>query len=247
MPDFTIITVTMNSALTLRDTVETVKGQVGVLVQHIVKDGGSTDGTLDMLVTSDNEETVILQQPDAGIYDAMNQGFRSATGNYIGFLNSDDYYAHENVLQKVLRAFTETSADLVYGDIQIIDDNGKVFRSWKSGRIKSGSLAGRQLPHPAFFVKRDVLERLPGPLDPSYKSAADYKQQLLLIEKLKLKATYIEETLTVMRAGGASTRDFRALANGWIESARAYREVHDRWGGWTVIRKILSKVPQIWS
>jgi glycosyltransferase involved in cell wall biosynthesis len=245
MTVFSIITVTLNSACTVRDTVQTVRDQIGVSVQHIIKDGGSTDDTL-AIVVSENPAAAIIRHADAGIYDAMNQGFCVATGDYVGFLNSDDYYAHEGVLQKVLFAFSDPTVDIVYGDIQIIDKKGKILRYWKCQEIMGSSLAGRQLPHPAFFVRREVLAAIPGPLDPSYRSAADFKQQLLLIEKLKRKSAYVADTLTVMRAGGASTRNFNAIANGWFESARAYREVHDRWGGVAAFRKVVSKFQQGW-
>lgn len=246
MNTFSVITATLNSASTIHDTVRSVAGQSGVSVQHIIKDGGSVDNTIH-IARSINDNVLLIEGPDSGIYDAMNQGFRAATGDYIAFLNSDDYYSNENVLQKVCNAFTQTGADIVYGDINIIDEHGFTIRYWKSGPLRGASLSGQQLPHPAFFAKRIALGRLAGPLDPSYKSAADYKQQLLLIEKFGLKATYIPEPLTVMRTGGASTRSFKALANGWVECARAYREVHDRWGGMAVLRKVLSKLPQIWT
>lgn len=246
MPHFSIVTVALNSSRTVRDTIRSVKSQRCVSIEHILKDGMSTDETV-AISLSENEDLKVICQSDSGIYDAMNQGFRVASGDYIGFLNSDDYYADSNVLKKVLMAFNDTSADIVYGDIKIIDEGGRTLRYWKSGELRGTSLSGRQLPHPAFFVRRAALEGVVGPLDPSYKSAADYKQQLILIEKWNLKATYIPEPLTIMRAGGASTRNFKALAEGWLESARAYREVHDRWGGWTVFRKVLSKLPQIWS
>ena len=101
------------------------------------------------------------------------------------------------------------------------------------------------MPHPAFFVRRSTLDKLDIPFDPSYRISADIKQQLILIEKLGLKAEYLPRILVKMRIGGQSTRTLRNVVAGWVECARAYREVHERSGWLFVARKVSSKLSQV--
>ncbi len=244
MPDFSIITVCYNSAATVADTLRSVLEQAGVSVEHIVKDAGSKDETI-AIAALVNPAAVVQVSRDRGVYDGMNQGFALATGDIVGFLNSDDYYADANVLQEVRDKIAATGCDVVYGDIAIINAAGQVLRSWISGEIISGSLNGKQLPHPALFVRREALACLGQPFDPNYRISGDYKQQLLLVEKAGLLTTYLPRTITIMRTGGESTRNLKVVVQGWIECARAYREVHNRSGWLMVARKVFSKLGQV--
>ena len=244
MPEFSIITVCLNSEQTISDCVRTVREQAGVSVEHVVKDGGSKDTTV-KIAEQINPEVRVIVSSDAGIYDAMNQGFSCCSGKFVGFLNSDDYYASPDVLETISHIFNETDCAIVYGDISIVDSKCRVVRRWKAGKIKQASLNGRQLPHPAFFVRRDILACLERPFDPSYQISADLKQQLILVEKLGLRAEYIPRVITIMRAGGTSSLGLGAFFAGWVECARAYREVHGRSGFAFVVRKVLAKMPQI--
>lgn len=244
MTDFSIVTVCKNSASTIADTVFSVLEQRNVTVEHVIKDGGSADRTLEIVVGL-NPGAKVIESTDAGIYEAMNQGFSKCQGDIIGFLNSDDYYNDPNILSTVLEVFNTKECDIVYGDIEFINNNGKVVRIWKSRAIRDGSLNGKQLPHPAFFVRRSTLDKLDIPFDPSYRISADLKQQLILIEKLGLKAEYLPRILVKMRIGGQSTRTLRNVVAGWVECARAYREVHERSGWLFVARKVSSKLSQV--
>lgn len=244
MSQVSVITVCLNSERTIADTMNSVLAQTGVSVEHVVKDGGSTDRTTEIAAQT-NPDAKIIVGPDAGLYDAMNHGFAHCTGEIVGFLNADDYYAAPDVLQSVFEVFQKTACAMAYGDITIVDLQNRVVREWRSAAVRGGSLRGRQLPHPALFVRRDVLERLERPFDPSYRISADVKQQLILIEKLGLQAEYLARVLTIMRTGGQSSRSLRALALGWAESARAYREVHQRPGWLFATRKSMTKLSQI--
>lgn len=242
--DFTIVTVSMNSAATIAETMRSVLAQTGVLVQHVVKDAGSKDSTIDIAYFENPAAKIVVEQ-DRGIYDGMNQGFAEATGAYVGFLNSDDFYAAPDILASVREAFTSTGSDIIYADILIIDANGRVVRHWTSGALRHGHLDGKQLPHPGLFVRRSALKKLDLPFDPSYRIAADYKQQLILIEKMKLPATYLPRVVTIMRNGGESTRSLTANIRGWKECARAYREVHKQSGLLIIAKKVISKLRQL--
>jgi glycosyltransferase involved in cell wall biosynthesis len=241
---FSIITVTLNSDETLSDTLESVSRQKCVSVQHIIKDGGSTDGTLE-LARNFSSQVRVIEQGDIGIYDAMNQGFASATGDYVGFLNSDDFLSYDTVLQDVEEIFVRDGVDIVYGDIEIINASGTVVRQWRSGHLRDGRLRGKQIPHPAFFVRRKTLQQLGKPFDDSYQISADFKQQIQLINEMGATATYLSKTFVTMRHGGASSASLSAVSKGWRECMRAYEEVTGKPGRGFVLGKVARKIMQL--
>lgn len=236
-----VVTVTKNSARTIERTVQSVLGQLNVLVEHVIKDAGSTDDTVE-LAKATNPDIRIVSASDKGIYDAMNQGFFASTGDIVAFLNSDDYYADVNVLADVLKSFGESNADFVYGNITMASLTGEVVREWCVGIISESGLIGQQIPHPGLFIKRNTMNRLPLPFDPSYKISADLKQQLIVINKFKCKGQYLNRSLVIMETGGESTNSLNSYFLGWRESIRAYNEVFGSGGSWFVIRKVFSKL-----
>lgn len=241
---FSIITVTLNSADTLKDTLRSVARQRNVITQHIIKDGGSTDGTL-FLAQKHEPSVEIIEQQDAGIYDAMNQGFTYAKNDYVGFLNSDDYLSYDFALKDVEELFAKEKSDIVYGDIEIIDGRKRVLRKWRTGHLQNGRLVGMQIPHPAFFVRREALLRLGRPFDPKYKIASDFKQQIQLINGLEATVSYLQKTIVTMRSGGASSANFGSVVLGWKECMQAYREVTSKSGLGFVVSKVIRKVTQL--
>jgi glycosyltransferase len=187
--------------------------------------------------------TRIVSEPDRGIYDAMNKGVHLAGGELVGFLNSDDTYADARVLADVSEAYSKTSADFVYGDLDMIGEGGRVVRRWRTGEIPVDGLRGRQIPHPVLWVRRELLLRLSPPFDPGYRISADLKQQLLLINKMGARGAYVRRPLARMGIGGASTSALSGYLTGWRESARAYNEVFGGGGWWFTARKVSSKLP----
>lgn len=238
---FTVITVTKNSAKTIERAVKSVLYQSNVLVEHIIKDAGSSDNTID-LARLINSNVKIVSCTDSGIYDAMNQGLSESSGNIIAFLNSDDYYSDPNVLIDVFNIFRNTNCDFVYGDITMVSLSGEIVRHWVVGEISNFCLDGKQIPHPSLFIKRNVFSRLKVAFDSSYKISADFKQQLIIIGKLKCTGKYLNRSLVIMQTGGESTNSLKSYFLGWRESVRAYNEVYGSGGLWFVIRKILSKL-----
>jgi glycosyltransferase involved in cell wall biosynthesis len=241
-PDFSIITASKASVGTISLTIDSIAKQRGISVQHIVKDAFSDDGTID-LVKAANARVDLFVSHDRGIYDGMNQGFSHAKGRYIGFLNSDDFYPTPDILRWVRDAFDD-DVGIVYGDISIVGGRGEEIRRYVTGAVHN-RLRGRQIPHPAIFVRRELLAALGLPFDPSYRISADFKQQLILVDKMKVKCRYIPQVLAVMRVGGESTRNITSFWRGWNECARAYREVHGCSGWPYVALKVAMKLPQI--
>jgi glycosyltransferase involved in cell wall biosynthesis len=239
---FSIITPCYNSELTITDTLDSIFNQKYKNFEHIIVDGGSTDGTANVIHSHRSKNVIFISEPDSGIYDAMNKGFSHSSGDIVCFLNSDDFYIDDNVLSDVYAAFLNENLDFVYGDLLMVDSNGIVKRRWITGSDCSHLLNGRQIPHPVLFVKKDVLLKINPVFDSSYKIAADLKQQLIFVNKFHSTGFYIKRPLTVMRLGGRSTRDFLSYFQGWMESRRAYNEIFGSGGLLFTARKAASKL-----
>lgn len=239
-----VVTVAYNSAETISATLESVATQTHQDVEHIVIDGASTDGTLAVVRRHGGHVAHTVSEPDRGIYDAMNKGLALATGDVIGFLNSDDAYADRQVLTDIAGAATAAgpTCGFFYGDIVMVDEQDRVVRHWKTGERATHGLAGRQIPHPAFFARRELLTRIEPAFDPTLRIAADLKQQLILINQMRVRGRYVPRVLVKMRLGGTSTGSIGSYIDGWKESVRAYDDVFGRGGHWFTMRKVLSKL-----
>ncbi len=152
MPDISIITATYNSTATLRDCLNSVRDQ-RLSVEHLIIDGVSKDTTL-KVAGSYPHISRIISEPDEGIYDAMNKGINVATGEVIGILNSDDFYADDQVLKRVEEVFKNTSVETCYGNLHYVDavNTSKVTRNWRAGCFRAGAFYwGWMPPHPTFL------------------------------------------------------------------------------------------------
>jgi glycosyltransferase involved in cell wall biosynthesis len=221
-----IITVCLNAAATVRDAVESVAAQSYPEIEHIVIDGGSTDGTLDVLKSSNGRISRLVSEKDEGLYDAMNKGARFCTGEVIGFLNADDVYASDYVISKIAHCFEEPSIGACYGDLEYVarSDTSKIQRRWTSGEFRQGSFAqGWAPPHPAFFVRREHFASSGG-FDLRFRVAADNDLMMRLLEVERIKCVYIPEVFVKMRSGGASNRSLRNILRGNLEIWRALNE-----------------------
>ena len=241
-----IITITYNSAETVEDTIQSVLAQDYPNIEYIIVDGASKDETMSIVNRYRDKIATIHSEPDKGIYDAMNKGVRLATGDLIGILNSDDFYADGKVISDIVKTVKEAASDSCYADLVYVDrnDTSRVVRTWKSGEYRHGQfMRGWMPPHPTFFVKREVYEAY-GHYSLQLHSAADYELMLRFIHKHAIKVTYLPRVITKMRAGGQSNV---TIKNRW----RANQEDRLAWkmnglqpGFFTLIRKPLSKVLQ---
>lgn len=237
-----VVTVCRNAADTIAATIRSVASQTHANHEHVIVDGQSTDGTVAIIKKTAGRNVTLISEPDDGLYHAMNKGFQRSNGDGVAFLNADDTYADAAVLADVAHAFEATNADFVYGDLLMVDRLGRVHREWKTGNVPPEGLSGRQIPHPALFVKREVLGLISPPFDASYRIAADLKQQLTLINKMRSVGVYLRRPLVLMALGGTSTRSTGSYIQGWRESRRAYNELFGRGGAWFTVRKVLSKI-----
>ena len=218
-----IITATYNSENTLKDTLESVLKQTYADYEHIIIDGASKDETMEIVKSYEEKykgRLRYISEKDKGLYDAMNRGIQMATGDIIGILNSDDIYAHENVLSKIAETFTKTNCDATYANLVFMDYEtmSKVQRVWKS---KEGKLEDGWHPaHPTLYLKKEVYEKI-GLFNLEYKIVADYDFMIRMLEDKEIKLSYIDDTIVHMRVGGVSTDGIKGYYKNLKEAHKA--------------------------
>lgn len=224
-----IITVTYNSAKTLTDTIQSVLGQTYTDIEYIIVDGASSDGTIDIIKQFEplfNGRMRWVSEKDHGMYDAMNKGIKMATGDVIGILNSDDYYTSNNVIERMISAFSNPETDAVYGDIHFIRDGypNKCVRYYSSKHFSPKLLRFGFMPaHPSFYCRSSVYKKV-GSYKTDYKIGSDYDMMVRMFWVHHINARYLPMDFVTMRTGGASTRDIHSRLALIKEDVRACRE-----------------------
>jgi len=247
----TLITAVLNNRRFIDSCIRSVHSQTYLAIEHIIIDGGSTDGTLDVLARltpSASYLTRLVSEPDNGIYDALNKGISMATGDVIGLLHADDIYAHASVIEKVAAVMSQRKVDSCYGDLLYVDkyNTDRTIRYWRAEGFSPDLLRkGWMPPHPTFFVSREIYEKA-GVFDTSFKIAADYELMLRFLGKYKITTCYIPEVLIKMRIGGASNRSIPNVLRKSREDLLAMK-MHNIGGMPTLFRKNLSKFPQFFK
>jgi glycosyltransferase involved in cell wall biosynthesis len=152
-PLFSIVTVSFNSEETILDTFNSIRGQDYNNIEYIVVDGGSNDKTLEIIKKNNDIISHWVSEPDNGIYDAMNKGIKMCTGEFVAILNSDDIYHDNNVVSKVVNHFTENNCDIVYGNLNYVEQYNleKIVRKWRCSEYKEGFFFKRMAPCSPFF------------------------------------------------------------------------------------------------
>lgn len=220
-----VVTATWNCAKTLPDCLTSVARQSYSNKEHVIVDGASTDGTIDVINQHINQIAKFKSERDKGIYDALNKGIQLATGDVVGFLHADDLYASDNVLSQIAKAFEDPEVCAVYGDLEYVSqqDTSKVIRRWQSKLFNQKDLGWGWMPaHPTLYVRRDWYAKIGG-FDISYRIAADYLSILQLFTQPNFNAVYIPEVLVTMRLGGASNKSVKAIIKKSREDWRALR------------------------
>ena len=241
----TLITVVFNAVETIKDCLESVCRQ-SLPVEHIIIDGGSTDGTLKVIEGYRSELAKVISERDEGIYDGMNKGLRLATGDIIGLLNADDLYAGSDVLANVIELFQKKDVDSCYGDLIYVDpvDTNRVTRYWRSGSYNYRRFYWAWMPpHPTFFVRRTVYDKF-GLFDLRLGSAADYELMLRFLVKHRITTAYNPEIMVKMRTGGKSNISVGNRLNANRNDRLAWKVNGLRPYPWTLFLKPLRKVGQ---
>ena len=237
-----IITVSYNSAGTIRDTIESVLAQDYSDIEYIIIDGASSDGTIDIVNEYRGRITHVVSEPDGGIYDAMNKGIFIAKGEIIGILNSDDFFEAATSVSAVVGAFkAKPEAELLFGDVVFVnpDDLKRVIRFYDASNFKPWKLKfGWMPPHPATFIRASAYQRV-GPYSLGYKISADYEMFVRLLLVHHLSYVRLDKVLVRMRAGGVSTSGIASSYRLNAEIVQACK----RNGIYTNIFMVLSKIP----
>ena len=247
MPDLALITPSLNSAATLEDCIRSVASQSRPVV-HLLIDGGSTDGTLDIASRNGGHFQQVISAADQGIYDALNKGIGLAQSEIIGTLHADDLLADERVIESVLDAFSDPDIDAVFGDLDYVDraDPSRIVRHWRAGPYAPRQFyQGWMPPHPTFFVRRRCFEQF-GRYRLDLGTAADYELMLRFLLVHAIRVRYIPRVLVKMRVGGASNASLlaRMRANRMDRKAWAVNGLRPR--PWTLLAKPVRKMGQWW-
>lgn len=222
-----IITATYNSGATLRDTLESVLRQTYKDFEHIIVDGLSSDGTMEIVREYEPRyggRLRYVSERDGGLYDAMNKGISMAVGDVVGILNSDDFYSSPGILATVANEIAEL--DAVYGDVNYVNgsDIHKVVRHYSSRGFRRWKMRLGFMPaHPSFYCRRRVYQTC-GLFDTSFKVAADFEQLLRLIYVNGISAKYIPIDFVTMRTGGASSSGLTSHRQIFRDHMRAYKK-----------------------
>lgn len=202
-----IITVVFNNKDCIAGCIESVLAQTYNDVEHIVIDGGSTDGTQQQIEPYKNKLAYYLSERDSGIFEAYNKGIKKATGDIIGVLNSDDFFYEPGTIEKIVTEFRKSETDLVYAKGLFVNRNNKnsVRRIYPSNPFKKSDLLFGWIPlHPTIYVKREVYEKY-GLYDQSYSIASDYEISLRWFKNDNIKKRFLNQWVVIMRMGGKST------------------------------------------
>lgn len=241
-----IITVCFNSCQTIEDTIASVLSQSYENIEYIVIDGGSTDGTLDILKKYRNQIHKYISEPDKGVYDAMNKGIKIATGDIIATLNSNDVYANDTIVGQMVEFTQKNALDAAYGDLAYtaLGNSGRITRFWKSGEYKRGAFyRGWVIPHPTFFCRKEIFERY-GYFNDKLQVAADFELMLRFVEKYQIKVAYLPKVIVKMREGGKANV-LRGMLRGNWEIIRCFRLNDLRLSPWFFVIKPIIKISQL--
>jgi glycosyltransferase involved in cell wall biosynthesis len=209
-PTVSIITVCLNSAYNIEDTIRSVLSQTYNKVEYIVIDGASTDGTIDIIESFGGKISKFISQPDKGIYDAINKGIKNSSGEIIGILNSDDFFCDNYVIENVVAKFKDEGTDAVIGDVQFVDakHTNRIVRYYSSKKFRPRRFRFGMMPaHPGFYTKRIFFEEY-GYYKPEYRIAGDFELLIRFLNIHKLRYKYLNMPVVSMRTGGISNRSF---------------------------------------
>lgn len=239
-----IISIVYNGREFIGDCIKSVLRQSYPNIEHLVIDGGSTDGTQQEIEPYMNQLAYYISEKDEGVFDAYNKGIRKATGDIIGILNSDDFFNEPDTIKKVVDAFVSSQADLVYAKGMFVDKDNpvKVKRVYPSRPFHKSYLSFGWIPlHTTIFVRREVFDRY-GFYNGGFRIASDYEISLRWFKNEEIKKHFLNEWVVKMRLGGLSTSTNLQLRKS-KEDLRIIRQ-YQLQGYFTLACKIGRKIPQ---
>lgn len=239
----TIITCTYNSEKTIADCVRSVKNQSYKNIEHLIIDGLSKDSTLE-IIQDVNDRCKIISEIDNGIYDALNKGILSASGEIIGFLHSDDVFKNNDCVKLILDSFND-DIDGVYGNLNYVSqfNLNKIIRKWNSCDFNYSLLKkGWMPPHPSLFLKKKVYDKH-GLFNLKYFISADYDFMIRIFKDKNLKFIHLPSVMIQMRLGGSSNKSLQNLIKKMREDYSIIKS-NEIGGFFTLFNKNFSKIKQ---
>ena len=205
LPLVSIITVVYNNAQYIKDSIQSVLSQNYPLLEYLVIDGGSTDGTVEIIEEYQNQISVFISEPDEGIYDALNKGIQHASGKVVGILHSGDPFCNENVVFASIQKMIDTGSELCFSDLVIVDDfSGKIVRYYTAHYFRHWMLRiGWMPPHPTIFINNSLFDEF-GLYSTKYKIVVDFDFFVRIFFRREINWTYLNRVTVKMRAGGSS-------------------------------------------
>lgn len=241
-----VITTCLNAEKTIADNVRSVNCQTYGNIEHVIIDGLSSDGTLSEIIRTSTRQPIIFSERDSGALEAFQKGVNRATGEIIGFLNSDDFFLDSGVVEQIAKIFEDPSVDACYANVVYVDrvNSKKVKRFWRLGPYRTGALAFGWAPaHPTFYVRKKIFEVI-GNFSDNFPLQSDFEFAARFFLSGRFVAVYVDKTWVAMRTGGISNRSMRGIFRQNIENLRALRLNGMRVGLSYVLLRIISRFPQ---
>lgn len=196
-----VITVCYNAAGTIEETIKSVLAQTYKNIDFVIIDGQSSDDTLGIIGRYRDQIAVIVSEKDCGIYDAMNKGIQAATGEVVFFLNADDVFYNETVIEKIVNVFVKHDIDILYGDVVLLDDGKTVIK--RHSLLDKMYFLHNTICHQAIFSRAGVFKQY-GLFDTAFKLSADYEWLLRVLFKFRSSSLYVEIPIAVYNTKGRS-------------------------------------------
>ena len=239
-----IIIVCLNSKEFITSALESALAQSYKNIEYIIIDGASTDGTIDIVNKYKDKISKIISEPDKGIYDGMNKGILAASGDIVGFLNADDMFYDNTVIQGIVSAFTSDKIDCVYGNLVYVSrkDPARITRIWRSRVFYDGLFKKSWTPaHPTFYCKKALYERF-GFYKTDFKIAADVELMYRFLQKNHIRSKYVNADFVRMRDSGVSNRGVKSTV---VITREVKRAIIENGGQFNLIKYLFFKFLKI--